>query len=133
MGLLGQPAYGFYRYTLSNVAQGSTRLWWSVGFEYMYTCHALHLIRKEYEHLLTWRQDWLAHGVADTPAQPRYSIVVERLPPELRSDTALRAYVVSTRCHHVARRARGHRRAPRSVRSRFFCIFSPARCECDTV
>ena len=87
-----QPAYGFYRYTLSNVAQGSTRLWWSVGFAYMYTCHALHLIRKEYEHLLTWRQDWLAHGVADTPAQPRYSIVVERLPRDLRSDTALRAH-----------------------------------------
>ena len=100
---------------------------------YLYTCHGCFLIYKEYGHLLAWRQEWLARGDALTPTQARYSIVVERLPPELRSDTALRAYVVSTRCHHVARRARGHRRAPRSVRSRFFCIFSPARCECDTV
>ena len=50
------------RYTLSNVEQASDRLWGAVIFSYLYTLHALYLIKREYENLLVWRQDWLARG-----------------------------------------------------------------------
>ena len=86
------PADGFYRFTFSNVPVNSRLLWCPVAMVYMFTGHATYLIVHEYEHVLKWRQEWLASGVADTPEQPLYSIVVERLPRELRSDTALKDY-----------------------------------------
>ena len=52
----------------------------------------LYLIYREHELVLRLRQDWLAYGDVDTPAQARHSVVVERLPRALRSDGALRAY-----------------------------------------
>ena len=88
-----QKAAGdFYHYTSTNVAQRAERLWAPVVMAYLYTFHACFLIYRDYANLLGWRQEWLSRPDPDTPAQVRYSIFVDRLPVELRSDTALRAY-----------------------------------------
>ena len=91
-GMPAGPTHGFYRCTLSNVGADSPRLWAPVALMYLYTLMGLYLIYREHELVLRLRQDWLAYGDVDTPAQARHSVVVERLPRALRSDGALRAY-----------------------------------------
>jgi hypothetical protein len=74
---------------------------------------------REYAHVLEWRQDWLGRGEWDTPTQSRFSILVERLPPELRSDTALRSYF--------------ERLFPGKVHSAVVCLDRQVLCELETL
>ena len=44
------------------------------------------------QNYVRWREAYLLRGDVDVPAQTRHTIVVEQIPPPLRSDTALRAH-----------------------------------------
>ncbi|CAN0235256.1 unnamed protein product, partial [Phaeothamnion confervicola] len=85
-------ATDFYRITLANVASGSKILWAVVVFAYLFSWHALHLLRIEFRKFADLREDFLAYGDPDFLPQTRYSALVERVPAELRSNAALQAY-----------------------------------------
>lgn len=51
--------------------------------------YALYVFRREYEYFYYLRQLYLRHGDPDVPKQVYYTIMVERIPPYLRTDRAL--------------------------------------------
>ena len=85
---------GFYKLTMANLKKGQVRLWAPVVFTYALTFLVLRFLEKEARNYLKWRRDYLSFYGAATPDeyQSRCSVLVERLPPVLRSDTALKAF-----------------------------------------
>ena len=87
---------GFYGLTLGNcehVLEDRWRLWLAVVFTYAFTTAAIYLATREARHYLRLRREYLRRGdgAGESP-QPRCSVLVERVPPRLRSDAALHQY-----------------------------------------
>ena len=87
---------GFYGLTLGNcehVLEDRWRLWLAVVFTYAFTAAAIYLATREARHYLRLRREYLRRGdgAGESP-QPRCSVLVERVPPRLRSDAALHQY-----------------------------------------
>lgn len=87
---------GFYGLTLGNcehVLEDRWRLWLAVVFTYAFTAAAIYLATREARHYLRHRQEYLRRGdgAGESP-QPRCSVLVENVPPRLRSDAAVRQY-----------------------------------------
>ena len=86
-------AAGWYFLSMANITQGSERLWAPAIFLWLQTLYVLFLMNQEYEHYLECRVDFLARGDGMvTSQQHMYSLIVERIPHELRSDRALYDY-----------------------------------------
>lgn len=86
-------AAGWYFLSMANITQGSQRLWAPTVFIWLQTLYVLFLMNQEYEHYLECRVDFLARGDGMvTSQQHMYSLIVERIPHELRSDRALYDY-----------------------------------------
>jgi hypothetical protein len=86
-------AAGWYFLSMANITQGSQRLWAPTIFIWLQTLYVLFLMNQEYEHYLECRVDFLARGDGMvTSQQHMYSLIVERIPHELRSDRALYDY-----------------------------------------
>lgn len=86
-------ADGWYFLSMANLSQGSSKLWAPVIFMWMQTFYVLFLMNEEYEHYLECRVDFLARGAGIVSCQQHmYSLIVERIPHELRSDRALYDY-----------------------------------------
>jgi hypothetical protein len=85
---------GFARLTMANVIDGSQRLWASAAFSALFNLYALYTINEEWKLYVKWRTEFLETGDRDAKggAQLAYSVRVESLPHELRSDVALLAY-----------------------------------------
>eukprot|EP00903_Cladosiphon_okamuranus_P018683 g17196.t2 len=81
-----------YYVTLANVESGSNTLWVTVVFAYLFTWHALYVLRGEHQAFAEMREDFLTKGDRDFAAQTRYTTKVENVPAELRSAVALEAY-----------------------------------------
>ena len=83
---------GFYKYTMGNLAKKGERLWAPVAFAYVFTglaCRAMELEARAYAEA---RTAFLASGDDDGSPQPRCSVLVERVPVDLRSGDALARY-----------------------------------------
>eukprot|EP00628_Pelagophyceae_sp_CCMP2097_P032113 CAMPEP_0184205786 /NCGR_PEP_ID=MMETSP0976-20121227/10258_1 /TAXON_ID=483370 /ORGANISM="non described non described, Strain CCMP2097" /LENGTH=177 /DNA_ID=CAMNT_0026510399 /DNA_START=1 /DNA_END=531 /DNA_ORIENTATION=- len=80
---------GFNRYTLGNCRSASNRLWAPVAFAYFFTAVALAALEKESMAYLEFRLEFLRRGSDAAGAQPRCSVLVERVPRDLRSAGAL--------------------------------------------
>lgn len=86
-------AEGWYFLSMANLSQGSSKLWAPVIFMWMQTFYVLFLMNDEYNHYLECRVDFLARGGGLVScAQHMYSLIVERIPHELKSDRALYDY-----------------------------------------
>ena len=49
-------------------------------------------MNEEYKHYVECRMEYLAKGDKHVPTEQRYSLLVEEIPRELRSESALREY-----------------------------------------
>lgn len=63
-----------------------------VAFAYLFCAFAVFVIKQEYRHYLEIRQDFLARGSEHVLPQNRYSLMIENIPYEIRSDRALYDY-----------------------------------------
>ncbi|CAM9640835.1 unnamed protein product, partial [Sphacelaria rigidula] len=66
--------------------------WVTVLFAYLFTWHALYVLRGEHQVFAEMREQFLTTGDPDFPSQARYTSKVENVPAELRSSVALEAY-----------------------------------------
>ena len=86
-------ATGWYYFSMANVTNNSWRLWVPTGFMILLTIYVLFAMNEEYRHYLDLRMQYLAEGDSDDMnPQAQHSVMVEELPKELRSDTALKSY-----------------------------------------
>jgi hypothetical protein len=86
-------AHGWYFLSMANIRHGSHRLWAPAIFVWLQTLYVLFLMSEEYKHYLECRIDFLSRGEGSVPNnQHMYSLIVERIPHELRSDAALYDY-----------------------------------------
>ena len=85
-------ALGWYHLSAVNVKSDSWRMWMPVIFAYLFCAFVIFVIKQEYRHFLELRQDFLARGSPHVLPQNRYSLMVESIPYELRSDRALYDY-----------------------------------------
>lgn len=109
----------WYHYSMANIDQGSWRIWVPTGFFYLFSAYIFFVMKQEYRHYVEVRMEFLGRGMrsgsggvgrrggsggkptGDAVAaddlvlgaqQQTYSVAVERIPPDLRSDRALRDY-----------------------------------------
>ena len=85
-------ATSWYHVSMANVSQGSKIIWVSVFFLYFFSAYVLFVMKQEYKHFVELRLDFLGKGDGSTDPQHHYSLMVENIPKELRSDSALFAY-----------------------------------------
>jgi len=94
-----QNRQGFDKLTMGNLLkpkmyEQQPRLWAPVAFIYALTFLVLRFLETEATNYLKWRRDYLSFYGAASPDeyQSRCSVLVERLPPPLRSDSALKEF-----------------------------------------
>ncbi|CAJ1948545.1 unnamed protein product [Cylindrotheca closterium] len=83
---------GWYHFSMANVAKDSWRMWIPSCFAYLFTGFIFFVIKQEYRHFLELRMDFLARGSSHVIKQHHYSLLVENIPYELRSEAALFEY-----------------------------------------
>jgi len=84
--------YGWYHFSAANVGKDSWRMWVPSCFAYLFTGFIFFVIKQEYRHFLELRMDFLARGSSHVIKQHHYSLLVENIPYELRSEAALFEY-----------------------------------------
>lgn len=88
-------AQGWYHFSMANIQQRSTLgIWTPTLFMYFFTMFVLFVMKQEFKHYVELRLDFLGKGdtIIDTEHQHHYSLKVEKIPSELRSETALFDY-----------------------------------------
>jgi Late exocytosis, associated with Golgi transport/Cytosolic domain of 10TM putative phosphate transporter len=83
---------GWYHLSVANVVSGSWRMWIPAVFSYLFTGFVFFVMKQEYRHFLELRMDFLARGTSYISPQHHYSLMVENIPQELRSERALYDY-----------------------------------------
>lgn len=68
------------------------RLWVPAVFAYFFTGYICHLFYREYQGFVKKRLEYLVRGDMDTHQQTYYTLMVENLPPNLRSAPKLKAF-----------------------------------------
>jgi Late exocytosis, associated with Golgi transport/Cytosolic domain of 10TM putative phosphate transporter len=86
---------GWYHLSVANVLSGSPRMWIPAIFAYLFTGFIFFVMKQEYRHFLELRMDFLARGTSYIHPQHHYSLIVENIPHELRSEKALADYFES--------------------------------------
>ena len=85
-------AQGWYHISAANLPRDGWRMWVPCVFAYLFSGFIAFVVKQEYRHFLDLRQDFLARGTAHINPQHHYSLKVENIPYELRSDRALMEY-----------------------------------------
>jgi hypothetical protein len=88
----GSSSQGWYHISAANVHKDSWRMWAPVIAGYFFSGFICFVVKQEYRHFLELRQDFLARGSAHVHPQHHYSLVLENIPYELRSERALLDY-----------------------------------------
>eukprot|EP00536_Pseudo-nitzschia_multiseries_P008702 jgi/Psemu1/257464/estExt_Genewise1Plus.C_2260019 len=86
---------GWYHMSVANLRDKSWRLWIPTMFAYLFSGFVLFVMKQEYRHFLELRMDFLARGTSFINPQHHYSLMVENIPLELRSEKALQDYFES--------------------------------------
>jgi len=86
---------GWYHLSVANLRDNSWRLWIPTTFAYFFSGFVLFVMKQEYRHFLELRMDFLARGTSFVNPQHHYSLMVENIPHELRSEKALSDYFES--------------------------------------
>ena len=85
-------AQGWYHFSAANLPTYGWKMWIPCVFFYLFTAFIFFVVQQEYKHFLEIRQDFLAKGTAHVNPQHHYSLMIENIPYELRSDKALKEY-----------------------------------------
>jgi len=80
---------GWYRYSMAHISRGSWRLWFPAFFCWLMTFYVCFVMNEEYKHFTEKRIQFLTRANVDVHPQHNYSIMVEGLPSNLRSDRDL--------------------------------------------
>lgn len=85
---------GWYHLSMSNINSGTWRMWVPVIFMYFFSAFIFFVMKQEYAHYMELRMDFLGRdrGGRNVDPQHHYSLLVEDVPMELRSDRALFDY-----------------------------------------
>jgi Late exocytosis, associated with Golgi transport/Cytosolic domain of 10TM putative phosphate transporter len=83
---------GWYHISVENIPATGWRMWIACIFLYLFSFFIFFVVKQEYRHFLEVRQDFLAKGSAHVHPQHHYSLLVESIPYEIRSDRALEEY-----------------------------------------
>ena len=86
------PPTGWYYLSAVNVSAHGWRMWMACIFLYLFSGFIFFVVKQEYRHFLELRQDFLARGTIHIHPQHHYSLMVENVPYDLRSDRALKDY-----------------------------------------
>ena len=90
----GGSAEAWDTYTVSNVPDKEAGQYWVVViYAYIVAAFFCHLMYHEYENFFKRRLDFLVTGDDETPRQTAYTIMVENVPPEIQSSTALANFI----------------------------------------
>ncbi|CAB9506338.1 CSC1-like protein ERD4 [Seminavis robusta] len=125
-GATQEGAEGWYHISIANISRHSWRMWVPPFFACFFTGFTFFVMKQEYKHFVQLRMEFLAKGDTHVHPQHHYSLMVENIPIELRSDRALFEYfdklfpgkihsasvvlnlpdleAVSARCHRVCER-----------------------------
>jgi Late exocytosis, associated with Golgi transport/Cytosolic domain of 10TM putative phosphate transporter len=87
-----QSSHGWYHISMANIPSTGWRIWTPCVVAYFFSAFVVFVIKQEFRHFLDLRQDFLARGTAHVNPQHHYSLKVENIPYELRSDRALSDY-----------------------------------------
>lgn len=93
-----QGCYNWNQLTLANIPNpskdpvGSRRLWVPVVFAYLFSAYFCGLMGQEYRNFLHKRIEYLVRGDTDTPPQTYYTLMLERIPSTLQTESDLRAF-----------------------------------------
>ena len=84
---------GFYVFTMVNIGNDDNwRFWFSTVFMYLFTFYFFFLLQREVLKFVSLRLEFLGKGQKGVHPQHQYSLMVEGIPKELRSDKALYQY-----------------------------------------
>lgn len=85
---------GWNQFTLANIPNdpSSTALWAPAIFAYIFSGYFCYLLFVEYKNFVQKRTDYLVQGNHDTPPQTYYTILLEKIPTDLRSEPQLREF-----------------------------------------
>lgn len=87
-------AKGWYLISMSNINSATWRMWVPIVFMYLFSAFIFFVMKQEYAHFMELRMDFLGRdrGGRNVDPQHHYSLLVENVPMELRSDRALFDY-----------------------------------------
>jgi len=86
-------AFSWYHFSMANIDQGSWRIWVPTIFIYLFSFFSFFCIKQELKHYVELRMEFLGKGPSGVNSlQQTYSIIIERIPADLRSDRALFDY-----------------------------------------
>ena len=88
----GNGALSWYHISMLNIPNGTWRTWVPVVFMYLFSGFCFFVMKQEYRHFLELRMDFLGKGGSKIHPQHHFSLVVDNIPIELRSDRALFDY-----------------------------------------
>eukprot|EP00546_Thalassionema_frauenfeldii_P006538 CAMPEP_0178908972 /NCGR_PEP_ID=MMETSP0786-20121207/8226_1 /TAXON_ID=186022 /ORGANISM="Thalassionema frauenfeldii, Strain CCMP 1798" /LENGTH=800 /DNA_ID=CAMNT_0020580947 /DNA_START=87 /DNA_END=2486 /DNA_ORIENTATION=- len=84
-------ADGWYLLSMANI-QNDWRMSVSVIFMYLFSGFTFFVLKQEFSHWMELRMDFLGKGERNIDPQHHYSLMVENIPLQLRSDSALFEY-----------------------------------------
>mmetsp|Transcript_22394 Transcript_22394/g.33982 ORF Transcript_22394/g.33982 Transcript_22394/m.33982 type:complete len:1037 (+) Transcript_22394:105-3215(+) len=84
-------ADGWYLVSMVNI-QNDWRMTVAVIFMYLFSGFTFFVMKQEFSHWMELRMDFLGKGERNIDPQHHYSLMVENVPLQLRSDSALREY-----------------------------------------
>jgi len=87
-----EGAQGWYHISIVNISTDSWRMWVPPIFAIFFSGFTFFVLKQEYKHFLNQRMDFLAKGDTNVHPQHHYSLMVESIPHELRSDKAMFDY-----------------------------------------
>jgi len=84
----------WYHFSMANIDQGSWRIWVPTVFIYLFSAYIFFTMKQEYKHFVELRMEFLGKGPSAgiDQTQQTYSVMVERIPSDLKSDRALYDY-----------------------------------------
>lgn len=85
---------GWNKLTLANVVNGlaGQQMWVPAIFGYVFSIYFCYLLHEEYSNFVQKRLEFLVKGDPDTAEQTYYTVMVENIPPCLRSPPKLSAF-----------------------------------------
>ena len=91
-GLYKNDWRNFYHYSMANIDQGSWQIWVPSVFIYLFSFFVFFVMKQEYKHYMQLRMEFLGKGDKSIHPQKRFSLMVENIPKDLRSDKGLFGY-----------------------------------------
>jgi hypothetical protein len=88
----GVGAVSWYHLSMLNISNGTWRTWVPVVFMYLFSAFCFFVMKQEYRHFIELRMYFLGKGASNINPQHHYSLAVDNIPIELRSDRALFDY-----------------------------------------